>query len=75
MPAFMKRTLLVILYIAFFACAIKAQQPHNITGVVTDEKDQPIPGATVFLGDSRKATATDANGNFTLNKVQPGKYS
>nr|WP_294789893.1 carboxypeptidase-like regulatory domain-containing protein [uncultured Mucilaginibacter sp.] len=53
----------------------KAQQTYNITGVITDEKDAPIPGATVFIGDSQKATATDSDGKFTLRQVRSGKYN
>jgi hypothetical protein len=52
-----------------------AQQRYTITGIVTDDKDVPIPGATVFINDSRKATATDADGKFTLAQIHPGKYN
>jgi hypothetical protein len=54
---------------------VKAQQTHTITGIVTDEQDAPIPGATVFLGDSRKATVSDSEGRFVLAQVQPGNYN
>jgi hypothetical protein len=52
-----------------------AQQTYNITGIVTDDKDVPIPGATIFIGDSRKVTASDGEGRFTLSQVQPGNYN
>jgi hypothetical protein len=52
-----------------------AQQTYTITGIVTDDKDAPIPGATIFIGDSRKATATDGEGRFTLRQIKPGKYN
>lgn len=44
-------------------------KPHNvkITGTVTDEKGQPLPGATVMLiGAQSVGSVTDGNGNFTL---------
>ncbi len=53
----------------------QAQESYTLTGVVTDEKDVPIPGATVFLGDSRKATVSNGEGKFVLQQVQPGKYN
>ena len=52
-----------------------AQQYYTITGIVTDDKDAPIPGATVFIGDSKKATATDVEGRFVLGKLSRGKYN
>ncbi|WP_157799174.1 carboxypeptidase-like regulatory domain-containing protein [Mucilaginibacter auburnensis] len=70
----MRKALLLIL-ICINSVIVHAQQTYNITGIVTDEKDVPIPGATVFLADSRKATVSDADGRFTLQQVQPGKYN
>lgn len=69
------RKLLCLLLIITCSGVVKAQSIYNVTGVVTDEKDMPIPGATVFLGDSRKATASDAYGKFILRHVQSGKYN
>ncbi|RPD48577.1 hypothetical protein DNI29_08155 [Hymenobacter sediminis] len=37
-----------------------------ISGRVLDEEGQPLAGATVMLKGTRKATGTDANGNYTL---------
>ena len=66
---------LLLLLLLIFGIAANAQQTYTITGIVTDEKDAPIPGATVFLGDSRKAAATDASGQFVLERVQYGNYT
>ncbi|MDE5611099.1 MAG: carboxypeptidase-like regulatory domain-containing protein, partial [Odoribacter sp.] len=44
-------------------------KPQNvkITGVVSDEKGLPLPGATIrLLGPQSVGTVTDVNGNFTL---------
>lgn len=61
--------------IAFIDSAfIKFQMGLSITGTVTDEKGNAIPGAIAFLTNSEKITATDANGSFSLNKLQPGTY-
>lgn len=69
------KKLLILLYAIIGFNVARAQQTHNITGVVTDEKDVPIPGATVFLADSRKVTTTDGEGKFNLLQVQPAKYT
>lgn len=68
------RRVLCFLMLTLCVGLAAAQQSYTITGVVTDEKDVPIPGATVFIGDSRKVTASDNEGRFTLTQVQPGNY-
>jgi TonB-linked SusC/RagA family outer membrane protein len=44
-----------------------ARQDVKITGVVTDEKGETLPGVTVSLKGSQTAVVTDVNGKFTLN--------
>lgn len=40
---------------------------HNISGTVTDEKGEPIIGASVVVkGDAGNGTATDTKGHFSL---------
>jgi len=39
----------------------------TISGKVTDDTDQSLPGVTVKVKGSNLATVTDANGNYTLN--------
>ncbi|HEY6082345.1 MAG TPA: SusC/RagA family TonB-linked outer membrane protein, partial [Chitinophagaceae bacterium] len=43
--------------------------PISIHGKVTDEKGQPIPGASIRVKNSNFGTVTDNNGNFSLNNV------
>jgi TonB-linked SusC/RagA family outer membrane protein len=38
----------------------------DISGLVTDEKGQPLIGATVLLKGTNQGTSTDQNGRFTL---------
>lgn len=42
----------------------------DITGTVTDTAGASIPGATVLVRGTNKATATDANGQFSLQGIQ-----
>ncbi len=39
----------------------------RITGKVVDERNEPIPGASVYEKVSHRGTATDVNGNYSLN--------
>jgi len=38
-----------------------------ITGKVTSDKNEPLPGVTVLVKGTSNGTATDPGGNFTLN--------
>nr|WP_321452734.1 TonB-dependent receptor [uncultured Carboxylicivirga sp.] len=50
------------------------QQRVSITGVVTDEQQQPLIGANVYINGTTIGTATDAYGNFKLNNIKVGDY-
>ena len=52
---------------------VSSKQPHilekqsAITGIVVDKiTNEPLPGATVKLGEADQATITDSNGRFTI---------
>lgn len=49
-----------------------SQQQLPITGLITDGKNNPLPGVNVQLKGSRIGVQTDGNGRFTLNET-PGK--
>lgn len=46
-------------------------QNMTVSGTVTDNTGEPLIGATVQVQGTQNATATDIDGNFTLNKVSP----
>ena len=46
--------------------AAEPLQEFMITGTVTDEKGNPLPGATVRIDSTSVGTATDVAGRFTL---------
>jgi TonB-dependent starch-binding outer membrane protein SusC len=41
----------------------------QVTGKVTDENDQALPGVNVLIKSSTVGTTTDTNGNFTIEAV------
>lgn len=47
-------------------------QTGILTGRITDEKNQPLPGATVEVKNSTSSAAADANGYYKLVKVPAG---
>lgn len=50
--------------------AIGAHADETITGTVTDEKSEPLIGATVMVAGSNTGAATDIDGKFTLQAKQ-----
>ena len=68
----MKKLLCVILI--FFCLGLKAQSTFSISGTVTDKKGETLPGVTVYIANSRYATATNNDGKFTFDGILPGSY-
>jgi len=67
-------TYLVVLLLFFTCNAAFAQGTYSINGTVKEATGETLPGATVFLADTKYYTATDDDGKFTLNDVEPGTY-
>lgn len=59
----MKKTLLMIFLLA--STAVFAQK-ISITGTVTDEKGNPLPGATVLVKGTTQGVLTDATGKYSI---------
>ncbi len=53
---------------------IQKKQPQNsiIRGSVKDEKENPIPGVTIYIKGTNNGTVTDASGNYSLH-IPDGK--
>ncbi len=62
----MKKRLLLWLGVIVFITQLQAQN-RTITGIVVDNNNQPISGATVKVVGSNDATVTDSEGSFILN--------
>ncbi len=48
------------------------QQQKTITGRVTDESGESLPGVTVVIKGTTQGTITDADGKYILQNVVPG---
>ncbi|MEN9445165.1 MAG: hypothetical protein RIS47_2056, partial [Bacteroidota bacterium] len=56
-----------------FASVIGSFAQHTISGIVTDEKNAPLPGVTVYVMSLAKGTVTDDNGKYELNNMPSGE--
>jgi TonB-linked SusC/RagA family outer membrane protein len=45
------------------------QQQLTVTGKVTDQSGQPLPGATIVVKGTTQGTVTDVDGNYSLSNV------
>ncbi|MDE6187346.1 MAG: carboxypeptidase-like regulatory domain-containing protein [Duncaniella sp.] len=57
--------------------SVTAPQPNatTIRGTVTDEINEPLPGATIFVKGTKNGTSTDIDGNFEINVHRQGKVT
>ncbi|MGJ1447362.1 TonB-dependent siderophore receptor [Sphingobacterium spiritivorum] len=51
-----------------------AQSLFTVEGIILNENDQPVSGATIKLDPSNLATTTDTEGYFKLTNVKSGNY-
>lgn len=65
----MKNFLLILL---FFASTALYAQRITITGTVTDERGNPLPGATVQVKNAMQGTLTDNSGKYSIDVPSPG---
>jgi TonB-linked SusC/RagA family outer membrane protein len=48
---------------------MSVQQQNSVSGKVTDNGNQPLPGVTVLLKGTANGTVTNANGNYSLSNI------
>ena len=65
---------LYLLFLTLFFCSISFAQ-NSIKGVVTDENNQPIPGANINVAGSNEGTTSDYDGSFVLITKQTPPFS
>ena len=57
----------VLSFLFLLVCTSAIAQGSNRTGVVTDEKAQPLPGVSIKIKGTTIGTVTDVNGKFSIN--------
>jgi TonB-dependent starch-binding outer membrane protein SusC len=61
----MKNVIRYLCFLVFTLCAGTAWA-QTVTGTVTDAQSMPVPGATVLVKGTQVATATDIDGNYSI---------
>jgi hypothetical protein len=67
----MVKNLLILL---LFVCQLGRAYAGNIKGIITDEKNEAIPFASVFVAGTTMGTTSNESGFYML-LLKPGKYT
>lgn len=70
----MKKHYYIIAILALITTTLFAQKT-SINGIVTDEKNETVIGATVVLENTTIGAVTDINGKYIINNLEPGKVN
>ncbi|GAA4303562.1 TonB-dependent receptor [Compostibacter hankyongensis] len=66
----MKQVTFILLLLFLFAATRLTAQQKTVSGIVTDEQNQPLAGANVVGAGESNGAVTDARGRFTLSLGQ-----
>ena len=61
-----------LLVICLFSAS--AQQLYTFSGKINDANSSPLAGASVYLLNTNRGTATDDQGSFSFKNLAPGNY-
>ncbi len=70
----MGRFLMLLICMNFLSVLAFSQDGYRLYGLVTDEYNQPLTGAAVFLNAFDKGTFTDSEGKYIISGIAKGKY-
>ncbi|RKZ31934.1 hypothetical protein DRQ36_00410 [bacterium] len=65
---------IIALILIGIAPCISAEESHMVTGVITDENNDPLPGANVFVVGTNKGASTNLSGEYIIDGLASGTY-
>jgi len=57
---------LLSLFVSIFIFFVAFAQERNVTGLVTDKDDIPLPGVNIIIKGTTNGTLTDVNGKYSI---------
>ncbi len=66
---------ILILFLLLFNSFYIFAQTYSISGVVKDEDGKPLIGTNVVITGTGRGAATDENGEYEINNLDPGSYT
>ncbi len=70
----MRKLYMVFIVVFFLFSTVNAQEFYDLSGTVTDFKENNLPGASVLLSPGNKGIVTDSNANFYFSGLKKGVY-
>ncbi len=70
----MSKLVVLVLYMAFFYSLSFGQNYSVLKGIVVDENNQPLTGASILLNPIKTGMVTDINGQFVIDRLPKGSY-
>ena len=67
----MKKNLFILILFSLLPVITWAQESISVKGVVFDNLNMTVPGASVVEKGTQNGTVTDMDGNFTLHRGDP----
>lgn len=61
---------IISILILGFSCMIHAQ--NTVSGIITDNKNQPIKSVSIYIPELHKGTSSDENGKYSFNNLPNG---
>nr|WP_321357303.1 TonB-dependent receptor [uncultured Draconibacterium sp.] len=70
----MRKFVMLFVCMLFLYGHLFGQSAYVLNGLVVDENNQSLPGASVLLLPNEKGTVTNSNGQFVFDKLSQGSY-
>lgn len=71
----MKKFLCLSAFVLVAITSAIGQQTSAVSGLVTDAKNQPIPGVSIVIEGTMKGVSSDFNGRYEITNVSEGTYT
>jgi len=70
----MKKKLFFMAFVLFALNSAFGQQTFKISGLITDAKNQPLPGVSVAIEGTTNGSSSDFDGKYEITNISSGKY-
>ncbi len=67
--------LLFVIILSFTYTAGFAQERQEVSGIILNEKGEPLKSATVFIGGTDRIMPADENGRFNFRRIPQGTFT
>ncbi|MDF1517867.1 MAG: TonB-dependent receptor [Lutibacter sp.] len=71
----MKKFLCLTAFILVAVTNAIGQQSVDVSGLITDAKNQPLPGVSIVIEGTMKGASSDFNGKYEITNVSAGTYT